>query len=84
MLLTTADGWERKAFWELPKFSEDIRYNGTPFRLNDIMSRCRFEEILTVHCTHDIPFPPYKDCSHPIRQFVNAWNDNIKEVFSPS
>ena len=84
MLLATTDGWERRAFWEIPKADDDTRYDGAPFCLNDIMSRRRFEEILGIHCTYNKEYPAYTDRFHPIRDFVKAWNDNMKTNFSPS
>ena len=63
---------------------DDTQYDGAPFRLNDIMSRRRFEEILGIHCTYNKEYPPYTDRFHPIQDFVKAWNDNMKTNFSPS
>ena len=37
-----------------------------------------------MHWTYNCPFPVYKDPSHPIRDFTNAWNQNMSEVFSPA
>ena len=71
-LLATTDGHDRKAFFEGQKPSEDERFEGPPFRLGDIMSGRRFNEILGVHKTYGDPFPDFKDPFHPIRAFFDA------------
>ena len=83
-LLATTDGHDRKAFFERQKPSEDERFEGPPFRLGDIMSGRRFNEILSVHKTYGDPFPAFKDPYHPIRAFFDSWNEQMKENFNPS
>ena len=83
-LLATTDGHDRKAFFEGKKPTEDERFEGPPFRLGDLMSGRRFNEILSVHKTYEDPFPDFKDPFHPIRAFFDAWNEQMKESFSPA
>ena len=84
MVLATIDGWDRRAFWQMPSEGDDIRYDGAPFRLNDIMSRRQFDEILEVHKTSITPSPAYKYNFQPIEDFMDAWNANMECNFSPS
>jgi hypothetical protein len=79
-LLATTDGHDRRSFWSTNN-TDDPRFKGAPFRLNDLMSRTRFEEILDVSTYFDLPYPAFKDDFHPIRQLVKAWNDNMLVVF---
>ena len=73
-----------KRFLESSERKEDVRFNGAPFRFNDIMSYRRFQEILSVHRTYNTEYPPYKDRFHPVQDFLNAWNDSMDEKFMPS
>ncbi len=84
ILLSTRDRHLRRDFWKIAKKEEDICFNGAPFRFNDIMSYRRFQEILSVHRTYNTEYPPYKDCFHPVQDFLNAWNDSMVENFIPS
>jgi hypothetical protein len=79
-LLATTDGHDHRSFWST-ETKNDPCFKGAPFRLNDIMSRTRFEEILAVHTLFNTPFPNYKDDFHPVRGFINAWNTNMTYVF---
>ena len=80
-LLATTDGHDRRSFWSTNE-SDDRRFKGAPFRLNDLMSRTRFEEILDAITYFNLPYPAFKDDFHPIRQLVKAWNDNMEIIFS--
>ena len=76
------NSWTRETrFFQVAKENEDIRFDGAPFRLNDIMSQRRFEEILSVHVTHTTEQPSYVDPFHPVREFFTGWNDNMKLNF---
>ena len=79
------NSWTSEArIFQVPKEDEDVRFDGAPFRLNDIMSRRRFEEILSVHVTHTAEQPSCVDPFHPDRDLFDAWNDNMKLNFVPS
>ena len=84
VLMPTTDGHDRKHFFESKKAGADDRFDGPPFRLNDLMSRRRFDEILRVHKTYSQIFPEFKDRFHPVRQFLDAWNENMADHFIPS
>ena len=71
-MLSTTDEYDRRDFFKNATKKEDDRFDGAPFRLNDIMSRRRFEEILSVHHTYSKPYPEYKDDFHPIRKLIEA------------
>ena len=61
------------------------RYEGAPFRLNDIMSLNRFRNIDSAMCYTDIPSPTeYTDKFHQVRQMLDAFNDHMEESYSPS
>jgi hypothetical protein len=79
-LLATTDGHDRRSFWSTND-GDDPRFKGAPFRLNDLMSRSRFEEILEVTSYFNLPYPAFNDDFHPIRQLLKAWNDNMYLIF---
>jgi hypothetical protein len=79
-LLATTNGHDRRSFWSTNDV-DDPRFKGSPFRLNDLMSRTRFEEILEVTSYFNLPYPAFKDDFHPVRQIVKAWNDNMYLIF---
>jgi hypothetical protein len=79
-LLATTNGHDHRSFWSTNS-SDDPRFKGAPFTLNDLMSRTRFEEILHVTTYYDLPYPAFKDDFHPIRQLIKAWNDNMLIIF---
>ncbi len=83
ILLSTTDGHPRRDLWKIPPKKEDVSFNGAPFRFNDIMSYRRFQEILSVHRTYHTEYPPYKDRFHPVRDFLNAWNNSmVKKLYT--
>ena len=59
------------------------RHKGSPFRLNNYMSRNRFEQILS-SLQHTDQASEYKDGFHLMRQLEEAWNNNMEDKFSPS
>jgi hypothetical protein len=79
---TRPDGHDRRSFWST-SINEDVRFEGAPFRLNDIMSRTRFEEILELSAYHNLPWPVFKDDFHPVRYWPK-WilGDAIKSHFA--
>lgn len=80
-LISTITGPQRADFWS----SENVSlFKGAPFRLNEIMSRNRFDKILkSLEYTTHAP-PPYLDRFHQVRQLMEAWNANMAEAFVPS
>ena len=80
LLATTNGHGDRRSVWST-KDGDDPRFKGAPFRLNDLMSRTRFEEILDVTSYFSLPYPAFKDDLHPVRQLVKAWNDNMFRIF---
>jgi hypothetical protein len=79
-LLATTDGHDRRSFWSTND-TDDRRFTGAPFRLNDLMSRTRFEEILDASSYNNLPYPAFKDDFHPVRSLIKAWNENMAAIF---
>ena len=81
VLMSTVDGSDRCSFWAAREI--DIYY-GAPFRLTNIMSRTRFEAILSaITYTNHNP-PAFVDRFWEVRQLVDCWNENMNKNFSPS
>lgn len=84
LVLATTEGHKRSAFWRQDvtcEYAPDHRFEGAPFRLFDVMSARRFNEILEVHTLFARTFPTYTDRFFHVREFIMAWNDNMAEVF---
>ena len=79
-LMATIQGPRRRDFWST---SNPDRFVGAPFRLNDIMSRNRFETILESLRYTDVPTPNYADRFHEVRQLIEMWNANMTDNFLP-
>lgn len=79
-LMATVQGPSRIEFWR--KESVDI-FNGAPFRLNEYMSKNRFEDILAAMAYTDDNPPAYVDKFHCIRKLIAAWNTNMHANFTP-
>ena len=69
----------RREFWSKLPIS---REKGAPFRLNDIMSSNRFEEIIQglIYTCNDPP--SFKDPFWEVREMILAWNNNMAVVFT--
>ena len=80
-LLATTDGSpKRRCFWESTAPS---RFDGAPFRVNDLMSRDRFEAILYAVKLTDKQPPAQKDCFWEVWDLIAAWKRNMEEQFIP-
>jgi hypothetical protein len=81
VIMSTVDGSERRSFWATT--TPNI-FKGAPFRLQQYMSRNRFEAILSaITYTNEKP-PQYKDRFWEVRQLINEWNANMNAHFVPS
>ena len=79
--MSTVDGSDRQSFWSM---KEPNKFEGAPFRLNEYMSRKRFEEILgAITYTTNNP-PAMLDRFWEVRGLIDAWNSNMEENFIPS
>ena len=78
---TTSCALHRREFWS---FKETSIFEGAPFRFSSIMSRRRFEEIMSNLKITDTETPTYKDVFWEVRQLLDAWNENMANVFSPN
>ena len=80
LLMATIVGPQRRDFWSKKTVN---RFDGAPFRLNDLMSRNRFEEILrNLAFTKNQP-PAYVDRFWQVRDILQAWKDNMFHHFIP-
>lgn len=70
----------RREFWSATNISP---YKGAPFRLNQIMSRNRFEEILSAIRLTSFAAPVYRDPFYEVRELMEKWNKNMERVFTP-
>ncbi len=71
----------RRDFWSTQPIKMLV---GAPYRFNDIMSRNRFEAILSALQFTDQAPPAYRDRFWEVRQMIDEWNKNMVEKFSPS
>jgi Transposase IS4 len=68
-------------FWEKDPVDPFV---GAPIRLNEYMSRNRFQDILASLQFTDGEPPNYVDKFFRIRDLVEAWNGNMTSNFTPS
>lgn len=78
LLLSSTSGNRRSDFWSMKPID---RVTGAPFRLNDIMSRARFDQILHAITYTNTKPPLFKDRFWEIRDMVDAWNHHMEENF---
>ena len=79
--MSTVDGSDHRSFWSNKHVNI---FEGAPFRLNNFMTRNRFEKILNnITYTNHEP-PAFRDRFWEIRQMVDEWNANMDINFSPS
>lgn len=81
LYMSTTAGFRRSDWFSHKKID---RWDGAPFRFNDIMSGNRFEAIISALTFTAAPQPPYRDKFYEVRDIIKAWNENMKAVFSPS
>lgn len=79
--MATTQFQSRRDFWSIKPIS---MFDGAPYRFNDIMSRNRFESILSALQFTNLQPPTYKDRFWEVRQLIDAWNLNMTDKFSPS
>ena len=81
LLLATTVRMDRKKFWSLKAID---RASGAPFRLNDIMSNRRFDQILQGLQFTALEPPSYKDRFWEVREMIAEWNENMASSFTSS
>jgi hypothetical protein len=79
--MATFKGFTRNQFWSVKEIDH---FDGAPVRLNDWMSKHRFDSIVSALDYMDAPRPRYVDQFFGIRQLLDAWNDNMDNKFAPS
>lgn len=78
-LMATIEGCHRRDYWSTKPVD---RFEGAPFRVNDLMSRERFDDILK-----NLKYVPAIDPSDKFREvrgIIEAWNLNMTGKFSSS
>jgi len=80
-LMATTNADNRRDFWSQKPVN---MYSSAPFHLHDIMSRNRFEQILSVLTFTDMEPPPYLDRFWEVRQMLDEWNTNMDNAFAAS
>ena len=71
-------GVTRRDFWQTTPPSIKT---GAPFRLNEFMSRYRFEQILKNIKYTEKNCPGYEDKFFEVREMIELWNKNVQSVF---
>lgn len=79
-LMATTYVTNRREFWSAKNSSA---FEGAPFRLNDYMSRKRFEDILQALRLTSATSPQFKDRFFEVRDLIEAWNQNMRDMFTP-
>ena len=80
MFMSTLTGFSRKDFWSQSPIGLS---HGAPYRLNEFMSKSRFDSIMEALAFTDDSPPTYRDKYWEVRKMVEVWNENMTEVFSP-
>jgi hypothetical protein len=70
----------RRDFWSS---ENSTMFEGCPVRLNEWMSRRRFEAITRSLQLTSCAAPPYQDKFWEVRAVLQAWNENMKDMFTP-
>lgn len=79
LLMSTTAGCSRSSFFEQ---TEPSPWEGAPFRLNEYMSKKRFEDIISSLRFTNVAAPTYRDKFWQVRQMITMWNRHMAEVFS--
>ena len=80
IIMSTCDGFDHHSFWSSK--NPDI-FEGRHFRLQQFMSRYRFEGILSaIKYTNNNP-PADKDRFWEVHQLLESWNNNMATNFIP-
>ena len=79
-LIAMVIGLPREAFFSLKPIDPFL---GAPFRVNEYMSKKRFEKILAAIRYNDTAPPVYKDQFWVVCKLIDTWNLNMSEQFGP-
>ena len=80
-LMATINSPDHRDFWSL---GEVDCFVGAPMRLQNFMSRKRFEVILKALAITARQPPAFRDRFWVVREVLEAWNSNMTEQFTPS
>ena len=81
LYMSTTAGYSRADWFSQKKVD---RWEGAPFRFNEIMTGRRFESIISALTFTASPVPAFADKFYEVRDLINAWNENMRETFLPS
>ena len=81
LFMSTISGFSRRDFWSNALVSMKT---GAPYRFHEWMSLRRFEAIMNSLVLTQKEPPEFKDPFWEVREMVKLWNENMREVFSPS
>lgn len=80
LFMSTLTGFSRNDFWSSAPIGLS---QGAPYRLNEFMSKSRFDSIMEcLGFTNESP-PIYEDKYWEVRKMLSLWNQNMTDVFSP-
>ena len=79
--MASFQGFSRSKFWSQEEIDD---FDGTPVRFHQWMKQQRFINILTALDYFDGDAPAYTDKFYIVRDLIQAWNQNMKSVFTPS
>ena len=79
--MATFKGYNRSDYFSSRPIDD---FDGAPVRLNQWMSRNRFQQVLNCLFLTDRPVPAYIDKFFYVRQLIDAWNSNMNSKFHPS
>jgi len=80
LLMATIQGPQRRDFWSKKPVSP---FEGAPFRLNQHMSRNRFEDTLCALKFTSRQPPAFVDRFWEVRDMIAEWNFNMQQIFVP-
>ena len=80
LFMSTLIGYKTNDFWSSASITME---SGAPFRLNEFMSKKRFDNITQCLTFTNQKRPSYIDKFWEVRQMISLWNENMAAVFSP-
>jgi Transposase IS4 len=76
--MVTIAGNSRSFFFEQ---TEPSAWEGAPFRLNEYMSKKKFDDIVNSLRFTNLDPPDYRDKFHQARQMIAMWNQHTMDMF---
>ena len=82
LLIASEVGWSRHDYWKTT--GQEDPFDGPMMRMNEFMSRDRFDNILNALTFTDQKPPSYNDKFWEVRQLIDAWNKNMDITYRSS